>query len=446
VRWAYFLGLVELQLGDPLAASEHLDVALRLLPDHVPTRLALGLALQRLGRPDQAALHFKAALAGATSAPQRAVAYCGLGRVLAAQNNDLAAVEQFKLAVNLEPAYGLAHYAAGQCLRRLQRLPEAEAALARAEEHARNEPDIDDELWREVRQLAQGAVPALHDGIALLKQGRAGEALPSLRRAVDLRPDLAEAHCALATALLEAGEADEARNQFLRTLEIDPGYVQALYNLGVLAHRQKNYEEASQYFTRVCAVRPDHFEAHFALGRDLLRIGLRTQAVTHARAALELQPADPGAAKQLAEALLQDRRPREAVVVLREACRRTPADASLRDRLAWTLATAPDLTGDDAAEALSIAEEVCATTRWGLPQPIDTLAAALARLGRFDEARERAAQALELARSSGRSELADDIQQRLDLYMQGRPYLERPEEDPDRSGDLPASQAAGRAG
>jgi hypothetical protein len=55
------------------------------------------------------------------------------------------------------------------------------------------------------------------------------------------------------------------------------------------------------------------------------------------------------------------------------------------------------------------------------------LAAALAEAGHFDEATRTAEQALEAAQSSGQSDLARQIQNRLELYRNRKPFRDNQE-------------------
>jgi len=58
------------------------------------------------------------------------------------------------------------------------------------------------------------------------------------------------------------------------------------------------------------------------------------------------------------------------------------------------------------------------------PAVMDTLAAAYANAGKFDQAVKTAEKAVELAKAAENQNLADDIQSRLDLYQAQRPYRE----------------------
>ena len=78
----------------------------------------------------------------------------------------------------------------------------------------------------------------------------------------------------------------------------------------------------------------------------------------------------------------------------------------------------------DGARAVRLAMKLCPALTDCRPTYLDTLAAALAEAGRFDEAVEVARQALELARTASDERLAQSLTSRLQLYEAGQPYHE----------------------
>ena len=90
--------------------------------------------------------------------------------------------------------------------------------------------------------------------------------------------------------------------------------------------------------------------------------------------------------------------------------------------VAWVMATTSDPKFLHGAKAVELAKLANQMTSYQQPEPLDALAAAYAEAGNFSEAISTAQRAAELARASGRADLAREIQQRLALYRQGRPY------------------------
>ena len=89
--------------------------------------------------------------------------------------------------------------------------------------------------------------------------------------------------------------------------------------------------------------------------------------------------------------------------------------------LAWRLATAPEGLGDGPL-AVSLAKYVNDLKGGESSSELDTLAAAYASVGRFDDAVQTAERALAIARQTAQDDLAGEIAQRLDLFRQGKPY------------------------
>ncbi len=93
------------------------------------------------------------------------------------------------------------------------------------------------------------------------------------------------------------------------------------------------------------------------------------------------------------------------------------------NELAWILATHPESRARNPTESLELASQAADLTAHREPVILDTLAAACAANGDFDRAVTIAQQAVSLA-ASRTPELAKEIQNRLDLYRQGKPFRE----------------------
>jgi len=97
---------------------------------------------------------------------------------------------------------------------------------------------------------------------------------------------------------------------------------------------------------------------------------------------------------------------------------------TLRQGLAWLLATAPDAALRDGARARALAQEASRLTG-GHPVVLGTLAAAQAERGDFAAAAATAAQAAERAAAQGHAALAESLRGQRALYEQGRAFRDR---------------------
>ena len=76
----------------------------------------------------------------------------------------------------------------------------------------------------------------------LRDQGRLDEAIAACKRAIALKPDLAEAHNNLGNALKDQGRLDEALACFRRAVELKPAYSTAASNLVYSLHFHPDYD------------------------------------------------------------------------------------------------------------------------------------------------------------------------------------------------------------
>jgi tetratricopeptide (TPR) repeat protein len=94
--------------------------------------------------------------------------------------------------------------------------------------------------------------------------------------------------------------------------------------------------------------------------------------------------------------------------------------------VAWIWATYPEERLRDGKKALESAEKACQLSQWKDWGYIDTLAAAYAETGNFDQAVKYEELALQTAPVQG--ERLEPVKRRLGLYHQHKPYRERPPE------------------
>ena len=229
----------------------------------------------------------------------------------------------------------------------------------------------------------------VHDDVARLYLlfGRIDEALAHFRESARLEPDSPAAQYNVGTTLLQMGQLDEAIARFERALRLDPEYAPVHNNLGAALRSQGKLEEAIRRFHEAVRARPDDEDALYNLASTLTLRGEFTEAIARYRRVLELLPDSP---EPFAE-------------------------------LGWLLATQPDPTPREVQEAIGLAEHATRLTGRRDARVLNTLAAAYAAAGRFDEATATARGALALLQDN-ESELATTIRQLLDLYTGGQRY------------------------
>jgi cytochrome c-type biogenesis protein CcmH/NrfG len=111
----------------------------------------------------------------------------------------------------------------------------------------------------------------------------------------------------------------------------------------------------------------------------------------------------------------------------REALRWSGDAPDVARRLAWILATDPDPSVRNGAEAVRLAQAASAATGDANSQSLDVLAAAYAEVGRFDDAVRAAERALALADPASPAEAKQAAARRIALYRSGQPLRSKSE-------------------
>jgi tetratricopeptide (TPR) repeat protein len=239
-------------------------------------------------------------------------------------------------------------------------------------------------------QLAPGEAPVLFEaGKNAEHLGRHEEAINYLQKALELNGNFVEARALLGNALAARGQMTEAISQYQMGLQLQPEHAEMHCNLAALLSRQGDTQGALQHYSEALRISPNYAEAHNNLAWVFKQRGEFTEALAHFKEAVRLKPGLP------------------APVI----------------GLAWLLATHPDASRRDPAQAIALSERLTALSHNHNWMSLDTLAAAYAGGGRFDEAVKTAQRALDLARTVSPND-APAVANRLALYEQRQPYVE----------------------
>ena len=335
------------------------------------------------------------------------IAHNSMGRALLLQGKNAEAIEHYHRALGIQPHYAGAHYNLGVAL-------QSQGKIVEGIEHYHRALRIDPEHASAHNNL----------GNTLLGQGKVVEATEHYRRALRARPDYALARFNLGNALQRQGKIAEAIDEYYWAVRINPGYAKAHANLGVALQRQGKSVEAIEHFHRALQINPEDASAHNNLGNALQLQGDFAGAIEHYRRALKIRPDHASTHSNLGDAFGVQGDIPAAVRHYTRALDLNPNSLPALNRLAWIRATHGDAALRDGAQAVELAERSCELTGHQDATAIDTLAAAYAEAGRFDEAINTASQAIGAASAAGDEKLAQKIRDRVVLYRQGVPYRE----------------------
>ena len=259
-------------------------------------------------------------------------------------------------------------------------------------------------------------------GEDLLDQGRNAEATVDFNDAIRCNSDCWRAIHNLGVLQAQSGDYESAAKHFNKALALNPEYAKAYANRAALHVQSANYQQALQDYQRAIQIDPDLAMAHSGRGRVCHMLGYLEQALRHLDAAQLLTPSDATICLGRGDLLVDLGRYGQARQAYQQAIELEPKSANAYRNLAWMQATCPSNTFRNGEEAL--ANAIRASELAGTPDDItlDTHAAALATLGRFDEAVGMIKMAIEIAPASDVSAYTE----RLQMYLRKEAFLSQP--------------------
>ncbi|HUL76209.1 MAG TPA: tetratricopeptide repeat protein, partial [Vicinamibacteria bacterium] len=125
-------------------------------------------------------------------------------------------------------------------------------------------------------------------GVLLTGQTKPAEAADAFRRALERKPDYAEAHNNLAYLLMTSGKLDEAAQHYRAAIAAKPDLRAAHFNLGRILVNQGRVGDAIEHFRQTLTPEDeDTPRCTYALGAAYARIGNRAEALKYLQQAEE---------------------------------------------------------------------------------------------------------------------------------------------------------------
>ncbi len=286
-RWLYYLGTLQSALGKRAEATNTLHAALRLNADYLPARLRLAENLLATGDWKEAAEIYDAIV---KDHPDAAEAYCGIGRIQAANGNLAASKEAYQRACELFPAYGAAHYGLAQVYRKLGDGLRSDEHLKLHADNKTLVPPVPDPLRDEMRALDRGVSSLLQRGLAFQQAGRIEDAIAEHEKALELDPEFALAHTNLIILYGKTQQPQKAEEHFRAAVRLNPNSADSYYNYGVLLFERHEFIEAEKMFRKAVELDPFHSQAYHNLGFMRELQGRMDEALGFYRKAIERQP------------------------------------------------------------------------------------------------------------------------------------------------------------
>jgi len=280
--------------------------------------------------------------------------------------------------------------------------------------------------WTELAALKPDDA-RVHNNLAtaLARVGKFAEAIPQYERALQLNPQFHAIHGTLGQALVAVGRPDEAMVHFEKGLVAYPESADLHVNLGRALAMKERLNDAMAEFQQAAKLDPRSAEARNDIGRILASKGQLVDAIPYFQQAVEIDPDFAEAHQFLGAALYYARgQVPEALAQWREALRVQPDYLTALNEAAHVLATSSEASVRNGGEAVRLAERAVTLSGGDDAIYLETLAAAYAEAGRFDDAVTTARRALEIAAPQNQPQLRETLASRLLLYEARKPYRE----------------------
>jgi tetratricopeptide (TPR) repeat protein len=253
-------------------------------------------------------------------------------------------------------------------------------------------------------------------GAQAIKTGRLEDAEQAYRGAIALNPDNPRPHVNLAELLTRRGAYDEAEASAREALRLEPTSFFANFNLGNIFEQQGRFDEAAEFFAKALDKDPGSVKANHRYAGIMMKTGNYSEAATLYKIAAELAPAFSAARYLQVLALVAQEKYDDALEVAEVAVEISPDDLNLRSTLARLLAVATE-TSDSAERAFAIGRDLF--DQDPTAENVETIAMALAALGKYQEAVSAQLSVIEAAREAGDTKALAHLEYNLDRYRSG---------------------------
>lgn len=398
-------GQEAMQRGDMLQAVEHFSAAVACDPDNPILVYNRGFAYLEAGELELARADFDRVI---EMTPEDPDPYVRRGLCSKQQGNHVAAVKDFTRAIKLQPEKSRHYNYRGVCLRDLGELDKAMADFDQAvkvdPENARahaNRAVIFEDRGQPVEAI-QALTQSLEldpsdandwnrRGIQYDQLGKSKRAIADYTQALRLRPESAVFYSNRASSLGDAGRIQDALGDYQKSMRLDPELHKTPFGRGWLYATAKDaelglpdFERGLADFEQSVAIDPQFGPGYGGQSYCLARLGRQREAFKAAEQEIALSRPEGLRSRGHVKIITGDYE--AGFTDLKEAFRLQPEKASLANQIAWMRATLSDPRVRNPAEALHYAKIACRLTsnqNWTF---LDTMAGALAEVGRWEEA------------------------------------------------------------
>ena len=289
-------------------------------------------------------------------------------------------------------------------------------------------------------------------GLVLVSMGLYKPAIESFDKSIDLREDNPWVYINRGSARSNDGDYKGAKTDFLRALSMNDKLSDAYVGLNVVYLAENEYEKALKFANKALKLNPRNGLAFNQSGWTKYKMGKLDEALfdfdqgiryaprlsilfsnrgicftdqgNYKKAirdldrSLALNPRSAVTLMNRGAAHMANKEYKKAIADLKKAVKLAPKLTDANNAIGWFLATCSEESFRNGKKAKKHGETACELSKWKEWTFIDTLAAAEAELGNFDEAVEMQQKAIQVAPEDSQA----DCRKRLELYQSKQPF------------------------
>lgn len=254
------------------------------------------------------------------------------------------------------------------------------------------------------------------------RSGNLDQAISSYDAAIRLNPNNAQSYYGRAIAYSQKGDYDQAIRDSTEAIRLQDKTMQSdfHYNRAIYYQSLGNFDKAIADYNDAIRRAPNDLRNYGGRAKAFEEIGQLDKASADYERAIRLNATEPNDYRQRGFAYFAKGNYRAAASDYEKAARLSPSDYDAAHNLAWFQATCPEDSLRNGKDALEGSLRLCRRSNWQDSNAVDTLAAAYAETGDFDNAVKYQTQALNMKGVHALSRKR--MQERLELYRQHKPY------------------------
>jgi tetratricopeptide (TPR) repeat protein len=248
-------------------------------------------------------------------------------------------------------------------------------------------------------------------------------AVPFFTDLIKANPKDIRAYAHRAAALAWKGELDAALKDYDEAIRLNPKAAPPWNNRGSAWYAKKELAKAIQDYNKAIELDPKYVDAYANRANAWLDMNQPDKAINDYDKVLQLDPSYVDAYISRGIIWRQRKQYDKAMKDYDKAIELDPKNVPALSSKAWLLATCTDAKYRDGKQAVELAKKACEIDEYKSPFFLDTLAAAYAEAGEFNEAvrwLEKALSDPEYAKMAG-----DNGKKMIEQYKQKKPFRDQ---------------------